>query len=802
MQIRLIAFCFAVCGAAVQASDLLLSGNPDFGRVPFGEYKILPFQVTNSGASPILPTRIQLTGLFRVIYSSCRTPLTTGQSCDLNVVVFSSPNGRNSSRLKVTGHAGNVPHSAALTLTATLYRNLTPVASSLSFQGTQGQTISGTLTGQDSDGDVLSYSIVAGPSNGSISVPVDGGAAFTYTPAPDYSGTDTFTYVARDGRLNSNAATVSLIVRPRDIFVPIVANELAEATTVRLQQAIDRASSLQVGLRLQANGVYLTERELVINAPGPLFLDGAGATLRKVANPDAVLRIAGARDGFTVRDLDIFASDGSFSQVETACTIQWPREVAEYGIILNSGRGITLSGIRIQNASKTAVLVDPSSSEIAGLTLDTLVLKFNGEGLRLNGKSTSRIRSTRVFGTVILFTKSQGATLSFVEDLTWLGGSIEKSQGDSIRVSDSSRIEFFGYTENYGGWQIISWSQVPYHFCPRNVASNAVRLTRTANFRFRGRIGDERLERGTGPLATIEQSQCYEVSSKAVVLSRDAGCAASIQRPVLETFAANPIPEELQEGTALLVLPSDSPEIVRQKFRTAASSRPRLGITLSPWASYNWPMIVMTGNADTPAFIRGRGAIISLVGGSAGAPVDAVFKLQIPTNWVGTARFFIRDLTLRATGARYGIQVSGGQSLTLKGIRIEGALEAGVRGEGRPGAGFYYNTFADISVLHSGKAIEIVSLTNEKYAGANFIRNLRVVSVPTVLSLHWTGSVVAYQVQADWRGEPPNSPKLLLDTTFTSDVDGFRVVLPGTSPAPALIRAGMEVRGINFEYSP
>ena len=62
-----------------------------------------------------------------------------------------------------------------------------------------------TLTGNDGDGDSLTYHIVAGPTHGSLS---GSGANLTYTPAADYNGPDSFTFKANDGTVDSDAATV------------------------------------------------------------------------------------------------------------------------------------------------------------------------------------------------------------------------------------------------------------------------------------------------------------------------------------------------------------------------------------------------------------------------------------------------------------------------------------------------------------------------------------------------------------------------------------------------------------------
>jgi VCBS repeat-containing protein len=77
----------------------------------------------------------------------------------------------------------------------------------------------------DADGDTLSAVLVAGPTHGTLSLASTGG--FTYTPSANYSGTDSFTYVANDGIANSNIATVSLTITPTN--TPPVAHDDAYA---------------------------------------------------------------------------------------------------------------------------------------------------------------------------------------------------------------------------------------------------------------------------------------------------------------------------------------------------------------------------------------------------------------------------------------------------------------------------------------------------------------------------------------------------------------------------------------------
>lgn len=82
-------------------------------------------------------------------------------------------------------------------------------AYSIAAGGTLNVSAPGVLINdRDLDGDALSAVLVTAPENGSLSLNADG--SFTYTPNAGFTGTDTFTYQATDGSLNSNVATVRL----------------------------------------------------------------------------------------------------------------------------------------------------------------------------------------------------------------------------------------------------------------------------------------------------------------------------------------------------------------------------------------------------------------------------------------------------------------------------------------------------------------------------------------------------------------------------------------------------------------
>jgi VCBS repeat-containing protein len=62
----------------------------------------------------------------------------------------------------------------------------------------------------DPDGNTLTATVISEPTHGSLTLNANG--SFTYTPDADYNGTDTFTYRASDGTLQSDPATVTITV--------------------------------------------------------------------------------------------------------------------------------------------------------------------------------------------------------------------------------------------------------------------------------------------------------------------------------------------------------------------------------------------------------------------------------------------------------------------------------------------------------------------------------------------------------------------------------------------------------------
>jgi VCBS repeat-containing protein len=91
--------------------------------------------------------------------------------------------------------------------------NHPPVASDGTLTTNEDTAATGTLTASDPDGNALTFAVVSGPAHGTLQVNATTGA-FTYKPALNYNGPDSFTFKANDGQADSNVATVSITVTP------------------------------------------------------------------------------------------------------------------------------------------------------------------------------------------------------------------------------------------------------------------------------------------------------------------------------------------------------------------------------------------------------------------------------------------------------------------------------------------------------------------------------------------------------------------------------------------------------------
>ncbi|MBH9552060.1 Ig-like domain-containing protein [Inhella gelatinilytica] len=101
----------------------------------------------------------------------------------------------------------------SITVTVLAGPNVPPVGAGGSATGTEDQSLAGNLpTAVDPNGDTLTYAKATNPSHGTVVVNANG--TYTYTPAANYFGSDSFTFTVSDPSGASNTYTQSLTITP------------------------------------------------------------------------------------------------------------------------------------------------------------------------------------------------------------------------------------------------------------------------------------------------------------------------------------------------------------------------------------------------------------------------------------------------------------------------------------------------------------------------------------------------------------------------------------------------------------
>lgn len=108
----------------------------------------------------------------------------------------------------------SVNTGAPLYTTVGVYlHNHVPTVTAKNLTVEENASGSGTLAAVDSDRDNIGFAVVTPPAHGKLELDADTGA-YTYTPAADFTGSDTFTATAGDGVNTSVPVAVDITVKP------------------------------------------------------------------------------------------------------------------------------------------------------------------------------------------------------------------------------------------------------------------------------------------------------------------------------------------------------------------------------------------------------------------------------------------------------------------------------------------------------------------------------------------------------------------------------------------------------------
>jgi hypothetical protein len=190
------------------------------------------------------------------------------------------------------GHGGTDTGTVAVTVNPVAV-NTAPVATDDSASTTSGQSVIVAVLANDHDaeGDALSVTNLTQPTSGAANVTLNGDGTVSYSPNADFAGSDSFTYTANDGALDSNVATITVTVIANAVLTPPAA-----------------PSNLAAGLNNDGTAIVLTWTDDADN-------ETSYRVYRYVnGNGDGVLLADGLpADTTTYQDSDLTSSRGRYN---------------------------------------------------------------------------------------------------------------------------------------------------------------------------------------------------------------------------------------------------------------------------------------------------------------------------------------------------------------------------------------------------------------------------------------------------------------------------------------------------------
>ncbi len=261
----------------------------------------------------------------------------------------------------------------------------------------------------DPDGDNLHTVLGSAPGHGTLTLDADG--SFVYVPAADYHGTDSFTYRASDGTLESNQATVTITITATNDG-PTAAGE---AYTTAEDTALTVAALGVLGNDSDPDGDPLTAALVTGPGHGTLALNANGSfTYSPAAN------FTGS-DSFTYR-----ASDGSFDSnpatvtiIVTAANDQPTMTVAAGGICGKDDHSGTINlTLGDVDSAATALTLSVASSNSALVSTGNVIFAGSGAARTMTVSAVDGRSGTAI----VTVTVSDGDSSGTVEVTVMVGG--------------------------------------------------------------------------------------------------------------------------------------------------------------------------------------------------------------------------------------------------------------------------------------------------------------------------------------------------------------------------------------------
>jgi VCBS repeat-containing protein len=258
--------------------------------------------------------------------------------------------------------------------------------------------------------------------SGTVTVNANGTFSVTYAPGNNYLGTDTFTYHANDGSLNSASATVTLDVQPLVWFIDssIAASDATHFKTIaEFNTANAGATHADIVYLMYGNpggtGVYATTDGINLSSGQVLLGQGVDLTYTKT---DTTL--------VTLLDTDNTKIP----------TIQVTGGAGNAGVTLSTNN--TLKGFTIDSTNADAIGIEDGAGTVGTLTISNgVTIGGVGKAIDIDQGGTLAVSLANVTSTG---SNSEGIQLGGIAG-SLLGGSFAVTGTTSITNADTTGIQ-------------------------------------------------------------------------------------------------------------------------------------------------------------------------------------------------------------------------------------------------------------------------------------------------------------------------------------------------------------------------
>jgi len=268
--------------------------------------------------------------------------------------------------------------STPTTVTITV-NNEAPIAvdhTNTSMDTNAGATAIDPLSAIDSDGTIVSYTVLTLPAHGTLylgGVAVTAGqiltnaenAFLTYDPNGTFVGNETFTFTATDNDGNVDLTPATITIPLTDI--PPTAIDIVNATI-----AANTADALLYTLTATDNGTIASYTIVTLPTNGTLYVGGVAATVGQVLTPAEVATLTYTNNGTTGVDTFTFTATDNFGLVDaTPAQVSIPVDVNVSDLSLDISAPCQYYG---QNTTVTMTVTNNGSSDDTNVILSGVVL--------------------------------------------------------------------------------------------------------------------------------------------------------------------------------------------------------------------------------------------------------------------------------------------------------------------------------------------------------------------------------------------------------------------------------------------